>query len=182
MQGIYTVGHGTRSFAEIQELLRARECDFLVDVRSSPFSKFNPDFNIDQLRRHTASAGITYVFMGDQLGGRPNDPQIYDKTGKIDYQQLRCKEYFQAGLERLETAAKKDLHVCIMCSEERPEDCHRSKLIGAELQARGINVTHIDKAGQNSSQIVVIERIASSQLDLFSFDPALTRSRGRYKR
>ena len=182
MQGIYTVGHGTRSFAEIQELLRARECDYLVDVRSNPFSKFNPDFNIDQLRRQTASAGITYVFMGDQLGGRPNDPQIYDKSGKIDYQQLRCKEYFQAGLDRLQTAAKKGLHVCIMCSEMRPEDCHRSKLIGAELQARGINVIHIEKNGQNSGQIDVIDRIVGSQFDLFNSDPALTHSKGRYKK
>ncbi|MBE9012807.1 DUF488 domain-containing protein [Pseudanabaenaceae cyanobacterium LEGE 13415] len=182
MQEIYTVGHGNRNFAAVRELLRARECDYLVDVRSSPYSKFNPDFNVDQLRKSTASTGITYVFMGDQLGGRPKDPQVYSSDGKIDYAKLRLQEHFKAGLERLQNAVEKRLHVCIMCSELKPEDCHRSKLIGAELLNCGIKVIHIDGTGQNSSQEETLNKIASDQLDLFNFDPALMRSRGRYKK
>lgn len=85
--------------------------------------------------------------MGDTLGGRPKDPTCYDAEGKIDYELVKTKDFFRRGMERLKTAYDKGLDIAIMCSESKPQDCHRTLLIGEVLSAEGIVLKHIDETG-----------------------------------
>ena len=75
---LYTIGHGARKEEEFLALLQQYDISFLVDVRSSPYSKFNPHFNQINLEHLLEEHNIKYVFMGDSLGGRPNDDNCYN--------------------------------------------------------------------------------------------------------
>ncbi|HEX9510588.1 MAG TPA: DUF488 domain-containing protein [Puia sp.] len=144
---IYTIGHGTRKTSELLDLLKQFSIDFLIDVRSRPYSKFNPQFNREELASSLEQGSIKYVFMGDTLGGRPADRSCYKINGKVDYAIVRQKDFFKKGIERIRMAYEKDLRVVLLCSESRPEQCHRSKLIGSVLHQEKILVQHIDENG-----------------------------------
>lgn len=155
---LYTIGHGNRKAADFLALLKVYGIEYLVDVRSVPFSRFHPQFNRNTLESFLAQHGIRYVFMGDELGGRPKDVSCYLK-GKVDYEILKTKEFFKRGIERLRTAYNKDLNLAIMCSERNPCECHRSKLIAPVLTAGNIIVKHIDEQGKLKDHSTVINEI-----------------------
>jgi uncharacterized protein (DUF488 family) len=125
------------------------------------------------LKRHD----IRYVYLGDALGGRPADPGCY-VDGKVDYERVKGKAFYQAGIERVRIAWQRGMRFVLMCSEGKPEQCHRSKLIGESLAALGIPVAHIDENDVLCSQEEVIQRLTSGQLSLFG-DLEFT-SRKRY--
>src|SRR5581483_1618051 len=82
---IYTIGHSNLTLTAFIERLSAAAIDTVVDVRSQPASRFAPQFNRGPLAEALRSAGIRYAFMGDQLGGRPDDPAYYDPDGHVRY-------------------------------------------------------------------------------------------------
>lgn len=91
---LYTVGHGNRKINDFLKLLKEFKIEYLVDVRSLPYSKFNPQFNQNDLKFFLEENGIRYVFMGDSIGGRPEDKSCYDKEGKVDYEAVKAKDFF----------------------------------------------------------------------------------------
>ncbi len=163
---LFTIGYGARSLDEFIAALKANGIEFLLDVRSSPFSKFKPEFSKEVLQRSLERARIRYLFMGDTLGGQPKDPACHS-DGKVDYDKVRAQPFFQEGIATLRKAFEQQRPVALMCSEGRPEQCHRSKLIGEALAAAGIPVCHIDEDGARLSQAQVIDRLTNGQLDLF---------------
>ncbi len=177
MSPIYTIGYGARPVQTLIDTLKAHHIAYLIDVRSAPYSRYKPEYSKHALAVELERQGIRYVFMGDQLGGRPDDPDCY-VDGKVDYARVKVKPFYRAGLERLRTASSRDERVVLMCSEGKPEMCHRSKLIGASLEEMGIEVRHIDENDQLQSQDAVIARITGGQLGLFG--PMEFTSRKRY--
>jgi uncharacterized protein (DUF488 family) len=163
---LYTIGYGARTMEEFIAALTANRIEYLIDVRTSPYSKFKPEFSREPFQRHLERAGIRYLFMGDALGGQPRDP-ICQTAGKVDYDKVRAQPFFQAGIERLKKALEPPCRAALMCSEGRPEQCHRSKLIGEALATVGIPLCHIDEDGQLLTQTQVIERLTHGQMDLF---------------
>lgn len=164
---LYTIGHGNRKAPDFLALLREHGIEYLVDVRSIPLSRFHPQFNRNALESFLAQHDIRYVFMGDELGGRPKDVSCYDKEGKVDYDILKTKDFFKNGIHRLKTAYNKDINLAIMCSERNPCECHRSKLIGQVLVADKIIVQHIDEHGKIKDHAIVINEINKGPMDLF---------------
>src|SRR5438045_1657198 len=112
---MYTIGYGSRSVEELIRLLEQHQIEFLIDIRSQPYSKFKPEYSKDALEEHLRQAGLRYVFMGDSLGGRPKDQSCY-VNGKVDYEKLKDKPFYQEGIARLHTALEKDLRVALFCS------------------------------------------------------------------
>jgi uncharacterized protein (DUF488 family) len=152
---LFSIGHGNKSIDEFVEELKSFDIAYLVDVRTSPYSKWSPHFNQPVLQSSMKNVGIAYVYMGDVLGGLPNDSSCYT-NGRIDYAKMACKDTFKTGLERLIVANNKGLKLAIMCSESEPDMCHRSKLIGQELRKRDIIINHIVGTQKSISQIDVI--------------------------
>lgn len=165
---IFTIGYGNRTIDAFLDLLRQYHLDYVVDVRSAPYSKYNPDFSKKALSQHLKTNGIGYVFMGDQLGGKPDEAACYTPDGKIDYEQVNQAEFYQSGVKRLQVALEKQYRVVLMCSELKPELCHRSKLIGQTLAAAHIAVQHIDEAGDLHSQEAVIQRLTHGQMSFLA--------------
>lgn len=149
---VYTIGHGARKVDEFLQLLKQYGIVYLIDVRSQPFSRYHPQFSQKNLQAFLEENDIRYVFMGDTLGGRPKDATCYDEDGKINYNKVKTKDFFQEGIERLKTAYTKNLPVAIMCSERDPAHCHRYHLIASVLDAQLIEVAHIDQKGALKTQ------------------------------
>ena len=177
MSPIFTIGYGARSLQEFLNVLAANRIEYLIDVRTAPYSRFKPEFSKEALETALKTHGIRYLYLGDSLGGRPNDPTCY-VDGKVDYSRVQSKPFYQAGIARLQAAFAQGRRVALMCSEGKPEMCHRAKLIGATLAALGIPVAHIDENDTLCTQAQVQERLDGAQLALF--DEPLRTSRKRY--
>ncbi len=180
---LYSIGHGSKSLDLFLEELKEFKIDYVVDVRSKPYSKFSSHFNQNELKYFLKKNGIFYLFLGDLLGGIPDDPSCRDEEGRVDYQLLREKSYFQKGIQRLVKAHKKHVRVAVMCSETRPEECHRYKLIGRELLKYDINMKHI--ISKNNKKQVKTQMELNRELwglfgPLADSDDFLTKSRKSY--
>ena len=90
---IYTIGYGSRSIAELIEVLHQHEIAYLIDVRSAPYSRYKPEFSKAPLANELERHGIRYVFMGDTLGGRPDDETCY-VNGKVDYEKVKATAFY----------------------------------------------------------------------------------------
>jgi uncharacterized protein (DUF488 family) len=139
---VWTIGHSTHPVDALVELLHGQRIEVLADVRSAPYSRHNPQFRRETLRASVEQAGLRYVWLGAELGGRPPEPEFYDAKGHARYDLVAETERFQAGLERLLTGAA-TYRVAIMCSEEDPGRCHRRLLVTRALVTRGVEVRHI---------------------------------------
>ncbi len=122
---LYTIGHSVRKSKEVIDKLLERQITVLVDVRSRPYSKYNPQFNRESFRDEITENGIQYVYRGRNLGG-------LDKNIKWD-----------EAISELIVAANKGKRVCVMCSEGNPNDCHRKSKIEPAISSRGVYVHHI---------------------------------------
>lgn len=152
---IYTIGHSNLTGDEFVLALRAFEIELVVDVRSTPFSRHNPQFNRDALQVVLQAAGIEYWFAGDSLGGRPNDSTCYrngrlpepgsDFLRLVDYAEVARRPWFRRGAERLNALARQS-RTAIMCSEENPNQCHRAHLIARNI-VEVADVVHIRTRG-----------------------------------
>jgi len=141
---IYTVGHSNTELGEFVNLLNGVEV--VVDVRSIPFSRYSPQFNAHNIKEKLEAAGIQYIFMEDEdvgnvLGGKPRDEDCYE-NGKIVYEKVMNKSWYQEGISKLVELANRK-KVVIMCSEEDPHKCHRHHLITQSLLEEGVTVFHI---------------------------------------
>jgi uncharacterized protein (DUF488 family) len=148
---LFTIGHSNHKLEHFLENLIKNEIRVLVDVRSIPNSRFSPQFNKKRLSQTLADYGIEYVYMGDVLGGRPQDETVY-RSGKvpktwaqvskeIDYDKIRQKEWYQEGIEHLLMLAY-EAKTVVMCAEEDPDQCHRKHLIAQSL-LEYIGILHI---------------------------------------
>lgn len=181
---ILTIGYGNRTIGEFLELLDRFEVRYLGDVRSTPYSSFAPDFSRDQLSGHLRAHGIAYVFLGDVLGGNPDHPWVRTPSDKsrdkhyVLYDRVRELPVFKRGIDRLRRAWEQDVGLVLMCSEAKPEFCHRARLIGEALTGTPIEISHIDEVGLLRSQRDIMLRIDDGQAMLpgIGTSPKATRS------
>lgn len=176
---ILTIGYGLRGGSEILDLLHRYGVEYVGDVRSVPFSRRRPEFSRPALERALGDDGIRYVFLGDVLGGRPEDPGCYDDDGHVDYDSCRLNDAFRAGTDRVEAAYQQGRCLALLCSEARPEDCHRAKLLAELLVERGVPVRHIDEDGDLVEHEAIAAKLHGAQLTLVAGD--LGRSRRAYR-
>ena len=175
---IFTIGYGLRELSDFVGLLQRDGVAYVGDVRSTPYSR-RAEFSRDELERALQAAGLRYVFLGDTLGGRPTEPDCYDADGHVDYDRCRIHPSFASGIDRVETAHREGHPLALLCSEQRPSDCHRSKLLAEMLVERGVPVMHIDEHGQLLEHAEVAALIRGPQLS-FAED-SLGRSRRAYR-
>jgi uncharacterized protein (DUF488 family) len=163
---ILTVGHSNHALAKFIALIEGAGVSTIADVRSRPVSRWVPHFNRGALEAALAERGISYLFLGRELGGRPDDPLLSTK-GKPDYAAMARAPAFAEGLARVIEAGAKG-KVALLCSERDPIDCHRFRLIGRELAARDVQVAHILADGRLESQADTERRAGANRAgDLF---------------
>jgi len=172
---IFTIGHSTHRIERFVALLRKQGITALADVRSSPYSRFNPQFNREALKKTLHDSGISYVFLGEELGARTKDRCCYDND-RVNYRKLAATPLFKSGLDRLEVGAL-TYKIAMMCAEKEPLDCHRTILVARELESRGIPVAHILDDGSVELHGAAISRLKHQlqipEHDMFKGDQEL---------
>jgi uncharacterized protein (DUF488 family) len=138
---IYTIGHSDHTIERFINLLKQHLIDAVADVRSAPYSRIHPQFNKDILAASLEKKDIKYVFLGKELGARPDDDSCY-KNGQVDFGLIAEKKEFKDGLERILKGGN-DYRIALMCAEKEPLNCHRTILISYNLKHAGICIKHI---------------------------------------
>ena len=163
---VWTVGHSNHGFDAFARLVSQQQIEFLIDVRSFPYSRFAPHFNREELQKAIGQHGIRYLFLGDELGGRPTNEDHYDGEGHALYGRMSQEPAFRAAIERVIDGARAH-RLALMCSEANPHDCHRRLLVGRVLAERGAELRHILPDGTMKLEYAVEPGDASCQCSLF---------------
>jgi uncharacterized protein (DUF488 family) len=116
--------------------------------------------------------GARYLFLGEELGGRPDAPEFYDTEDHVLYGRVAESEPFRSGIERLKKGAQQ-YRVAIMCSEENPTSCHRRLLVAKVLLDQGFTITHVRGDGRCEVESEPIDLSAGT---LFEDEESLWRS------
>jgi len=145
MSILYTIGHSTHTVQRLIELLSMHTISAVGDVRSSPYSRYNPQFNREVLQNALREAEIEYVFLGKELGARSPDRNCYVE-GQVQFDLVAESELFHKGLERLRTGMD-SFCIALLCAEKDPITCHRMILVCRNLRSSGINIQHILEDG-----------------------------------
>jgi uncharacterized protein (DUF488 family) len=169
MSSFFTLGHSNHAIESWLALVRQHGVEVVVDTRSSPYSKYVPQFDKELIQRSLEEAGVRYLFLGAELGGRPANPAYYDASGRVLYSRLRDDARFQAAISRLESGMER-FRVALLCGEEDPAHCHRRLLIGRVLSERGHTMLHIRGDGRLDSDETVA---AEARKPLVGNQPAL---------
>ena len=143
---VLTIGHSTHALEAFAALLQRHDVTAVADVRSAPYSRFNPQFNREPLAEALGSEAIRYVFLGNALGGRSDDPACYE-DGRIRYDRVAATQAFRSGLARVVQGAAK-YRIALMCAEKEPLHCHRTLLVARALDKQGVEVAHIHADGR----------------------------------
>jgi uncharacterized protein (DUF488 family) len=144
---VFTIGHTRHELRHFLDLLREHAVELVVDVRSQPTSRFARWSRRRTLARALADAGLRYLFLGAELGGRPEVREFYDAAGRVLYARLAESPSFLEGMEQLEPEIGRT-RLALLCSEEDPTRCHRRLLVGRVLIGRGIEIQHIRGDGR----------------------------------
>jgi uncharacterized protein (DUF488 family) len=139
---LLSVGHSNHDWPRLLGLLRGAGVTAVADVRSSPFSRRLPEYNRAALEGALRANGLAFVYLGDLLGGRPADRDLYHPEGWADYERIRQTAAFGRGLDRLLRGTDR-FTVAILCAEEDPLDCHRGLMITPALVERGVPPLHL---------------------------------------
>jgi uncharacterized protein (DUF488 family) len=167
---LYTVGHSVHTIDHFIKILQLNTIGAVADVRSSPYSKFTPQFNREALTQRLNEVGIHYVFLGEELGARRNEPECY-RNNKVMYQLVAELPQFKLGVSRLKEGASK-MRVAIMCAEKDPLTCHRTVLVAHFARKSFSDTLHILEDGcietQAAADIRLMREYHLDKEDFFS--------------
>ncbi len=169
---VHSIGHSNHPLEHFIGLLRQFRIATVADIRSEPYSRFSPHFDAGHLRAALEPEAIGYLFLGEELGGRPPEDAYYDAAGRVRYDRLAESRLFRDGLRRLRGELQTS-RVAIMCSEEDPRECHRYLLVSRVLEREGVRVLHIRgdgrvQAAEGIEQEAARRRGDAGQLTLFA--------------
>lgn len=132
---IYTIGYGLKKIDEFVSKLQESKIKVLVDVRTRPFSRWNPRFSKSSLEAELAKQDIKYLWRGNNLGG------------------LGENVNFKATINEV-VALSSILELVVMCTETEPEKCHRYQVLTPEFEKRGCKVEHIRWNGVEAPRLL----------------------------
>jgi uncharacterized protein (DUF488 family) len=168
---IWTVGHSNHSFERFEELLRGERIEGVVDVRSYPYSRIAPQFSREHLDETLRRIGVRYLFLGNELGGRPAREEDYDQRGHARYDRMAEQPAFQAAVQSLLTGCRAR-RLALLCSEGKPDECHRRLLVGKVLAESGVQLRHILPDGVVQQEDSVSLAAKNGQESLFGEEAA----------
>lgn len=143
MNKIFTIGHSQHRKDYFLDMLRTYDINYIIDVRSIPFSKHAPNYNKDILKASLISNKINYAFMGEYFGARPKSVDLYSEKGYLDFNKVKNSKPFLIGVKNVLKGIELGNRIALMCTEKDPIECHRAILVANAFYERGIDVEHI---------------------------------------
>lgn len=181
---LFTIGHSNHTLEKFLGLLDENNIMILVDVRTAPYSRYNPQFNKESLQSALDRHNLKYYYAGKYLGGRPADPSCYksgvlpvegtDYLHEVNYPEVMKRPWFIKGVESLVEILDQDV-TAIMCSEEDPADCHRHHLIAKYMMSAHpeVKVSHIRGDGTVYSARSIMTSVDKPPVEQKTFDLGL---------
>jgi len=154
---VFTIGHSVHPIADFLQLLKTHKIKAVADVRSSPYSKFIPQYNRKVLQKSLADEGIDYVFLGDELGARRSESECYI-DGQVIYDLVAQTPAFEEGVQRIVQGASK-MRIAMMCAEKDPLTCHRAILVSRHVKVKVGQILHILEDGSIETHASAEERL-----------------------
>ena len=177
---LYTIGHSRHEFNYFSNLLKIYEINYLLDVRSTPYSQYAETYNKEQLSNLLSAKGITYSFMGRFFGARPDNIELYNEEGYLDFEKMSYSDSFIKGMESVNLGLNRGNNIVLMCTEKDPIDCHRAIMVARAFSLRGIDVRHILPNGKYQTQQELDERLLNkhypdrAQLSILNYDKIIS--------
>lgn len=177
---LYTIGHSQHEFEYFGNLLKKYQISYLLDVRSTPYSKYAETYNKEHLSSLLATKGVQYSFMGKFFGARPDNVELYNEEGYLDFEKVVCSDLFIKGMENVNLGLKRGNNIALMCTEKDPMDCHRAIMVARAFSLNGIDVRHILSNGKLQTQQELDERLLDkyfpnrAQLSIFNYDKVIS--------
>jgi uncharacterized protein (DUF488 family) len=167
---LFTIGHSNHPIERFIHLLRMHGITAVGDVRSSPYSRHNPQFTRETLQKSLQHAGIAYLYFGDALGARSADSSCF-RNGAVRFDLVAQTTTFQHGLEQVRSTMATE-RLALMCAEKDPLQCHRTVLICRNLRRDPFSIDHIRADGsietrqELEERLLVLMKIAEGDLFL----------------
>lgn len=140
---IYTIGHSNYTVERLIDMLKYYHIDCVVDIRGTPYSKYNIQFDKETIKETLTKVGFVYIYMAKELAAKRESKISYYDEGYSDFERVVLEEDFKKGIERLREGCKKGYRIALMGAMQDPNRCHRSILVGRALRDNGFEVRHI---------------------------------------
>ncbi|MBC5998220.1 DUF488 domain-containing protein [Romboutsia ilealis] len=140
---IFTIGHSNYPVEKLIDMLKFYNINCVVDVRGTPYSKYNVQYNKETIKNTLIKAGFVYIYMAKEFAAKRENKISYNKEGYSDFEKVIKEEDFKNGVKRLENGCKKGFKIALLGAMQDPIRCHRSILLGRELERLGFTVNHI---------------------------------------
>jgi uncharacterized protein (DUF488 family) len=140
---IFTIGHSNYSIDRFLDMLRFHNINCVVDIRGTPYSKYNVQYDKETIRQTLADKGYLYIYMAKEFAVQRSDRTLYKSDGYADFERVIQHKDFLNGLERLKLGCEKGYRIVLMGAMQDPINCHRCILVGKALRDVGFNVKHI---------------------------------------
>ena len=156
---IFTIGHSNYPVEKLIDMLKFYNINCVVDVRGTPYSKYNVQYNKDTIRNTLIKAGFVYIYMSKEFAAKRENKISYNKEGYSDFEKVIKEEDFKTGVKRLENGCKKGFRIALLGAMQDPIRCHRAILLGRELEHLGFTINHIMDDYSIKDQRYIEERI-----------------------
>lgn len=180
MGELFTIGHSQHGINDFISLLKMYDIDYILDVRSTPYSKYAEQYNKENISKSLNLVNIKYSFMGKYFGARPQNIKLYSDEGYLDFEKVRGTQDFNKGIENVILGLKQGHRIALMCTEKEPIDCHRAILVARAFEMRMIYANHILANGRILTQQQLDEQLLQKyfpdrrQLSLFSYEKQIS--------
>ena len=140
---IYTIGHSNYSVEKLIDMLKFYDINCVVDIRGTPYSKYNIQFDKETIKYTLTHSGFIYIYMAKELAAKRINKQSYNSEGYSDFEKVIHEDDFINGIKRLKVGCEKGYKIALLGAMQEPIRCHRSILVGRSLRDYGFNVKHI---------------------------------------
>ena len=140
---IYTIGHSNYTMERLIDMLEYYNINCVVDIRGTPYSKYNIQFDKEAIRYTLTNAGFVYIYMWKELAAKRIRKNSYNNEGYSNFEEVIKEEEFKRGVERLKNGCEKGYKIILLGAMQDPIRCHRSILVGRELVKNDFDVKHI---------------------------------------
>lgn len=179
---IFAIGHSNYPYDKLIEMIKRYGIDCVVDIRETPYSKYNTQYNREALRESLKSSGFTYVYMGHEFGAKRQTKESYNDDGYADFKKVIKEELFLKGIERITKGLQMGYKIVLLGAMQDPIRCHRSIMLGKYLNEKGFDVKYIMHEGNIVNQDYIEEDLLNkyfSDRNQLSIDSLLGTDKSR---
>lgn len=160
---VYAIGHSNYPFDKLINMLKKYNINCVIDIRQTPYSKYNTQYNKEVFSESLKEAGFTYIYMGKEFGATRQTKESYTSRGYADFEKAIQEEIFKEGINRLKKGCSMGYKIVLLGAMQEPIRCHRAIMVGRQLSKEGFDVRYIMHEGHIETQ----EDIEEALLDKY---------------